>query len=80
MLQVLACIVKHKTPPKAKFLLPAEPECRTIVLLSELKDQESSDADWLAPSTKQLTSCTLDDVKNRWARNRFTSRHNKKFV
>jgi len=47
-----ARIVKRKTPPKAKFLLPAEPERRAVVLLSELKYQESSDADRLAPGTK----------------------------
>ena len=45
-------LVKRKTRPKAKFLLPAEPERRAVVLLSELKFQESSKADRLPSDTK----------------------------
>lgn len=45
-------LVKRKTRPKAKFLLPPEPARKAVMLLSELKFQESSAADRLPPETK----------------------------
>lgn len=35
-------VLKRKTRPKAKFLLPSEPERHAVVLMSELKLQDSS--------------------------------------
>jgi nucleoside-diphosphate-sugar epimerase len=48
-------IVKRKTRPKAKFMLPAEPQRRAVVLMSELKYQDSSDAERLSPDEKITT-------------------------
>lgn len=44
-------LVKRKTAPKAKFVLPAEPNRRAAILLSELKYQDSSTAERLPPDT-----------------------------
>ena len=48
-------IVKRKTRPKAKFLLPAEPQRRAVILMSELKFQDSSNAERLSPDEKIST-------------------------
>jgi len=48
-------VVKRKTRPKAKFMLPAEPRRRAVVLLSELKYQDSSKAERLSPDEKIST-------------------------
>lgn len=45
-------LVKRKTRPKAKFVLPPEPARRAVLLLSELKYQASSDAERLPSDTK----------------------------
>jgi len=50
-----APVVKRKTRPKAKFLLPAEPQRRAVVLMSELKFQDSNDAERLSPDEKIST-------------------------
>lgn len=50
-----ARVVKRKTRPKAKFLLPPEPERQAVVLMSELKYQDSSDAERLSPDEKIST-------------------------
>ena len=44
-------LVKRKQRPKAKFLLPPEPERRAVLLLSELKYQDSSQSDRLPSDT-----------------------------
>jgi len=48
-------VVKRKTRPKAKFLLPAEPQRRAVILMSELKFQDSSNAERLSPDEKIST-------------------------
>jgi nucleoside-diphosphate-sugar epimerase len=48
-------VVKRKQRPKAKFLLPAEPQRRAIVLMSELKYQDSSKSERLSPDEKIST-------------------------
>jgi hypothetical protein len=48
-------VVKRKQRPKAKFLLPAEPQRRAIVLMSELKFQDSSKSERLSPDEKIST-------------------------
>jgi nucleoside-diphosphate-sugar epimerase len=50
-----ARIVKRKNRPKAKFLLPSEPQRKAIILMSELKKQDSSEAERLAPEEKITT-------------------------
>jgi hypothetical protein len=45
-------VVKRKARPKAKFLLPAEPNRQAVILMSVLKYQDSSDAKRLSPETK----------------------------
>lgn len=45
-------VIKRKTRPKVKVLLPAEPERQAVVLMSELKYQDSSAAERLAPSER----------------------------
>jgi nucleoside-diphosphate-sugar epimerase len=50
-----ARIVKRKQRPKAKFVLPAEPERRASVLMSELKYQDSSESERLPPDEKIST-------------------------
>ena len=47
-----ARVVKRKTRPKAKFLLPAEPERKAIVLMSELKYQDTNTAERLSPDER----------------------------
>jgi nucleoside-diphosphate-sugar epimerase len=44
-------LVKRKTTPKAKFVLPAEPNRRAVILMSELKYQDSATAERLPPDT-----------------------------
>lgn len=48
-------VVKRKTRPKAKFMLPAEPQRRAVVLMSELKYQDSSEAERLS-SDERITT------------------------
>jgi len=47
-----ARLVKRKTRPKAKFVLPAEPERKAVLFMPELKFQESPDAERLPSDTK----------------------------
>jgi nucleoside-diphosphate-sugar epimerase len=48
-------IVKRKTRPKAKFLLPAEPQRKAVIFLSEMKKQDSSEAERLSSEEKITT-------------------------
>jgi hypothetical protein len=45
-------ILKRKSRPKAKFLLPSEPERHAVVLMSELKLQDSSKSKPLDPGVR----------------------------
>jgi nucleoside-diphosphate-sugar epimerase len=48
-------IVKRKTRPKAKFLLPPEPQRKAVLLASELKKHDSTEAVRLASEEKITT-------------------------
>jgi nucleoside-diphosphate-sugar epimerase len=48
-------VVKRKTRPKAKFMLPPEPQRRAVVLMSELKYQDSAEAERLSPDERITT-------------------------
>ena len=50
-----ARIIKRKNRPKAKFLVPSEPQRKAVILMSELKKQDSSASERLAPEERITT-------------------------
>jgi nucleoside-diphosphate-sugar epimerase len=50
-----ARVIKRKTRPKAKFLIPSEPQRKAIILMSELKKQDSATSERLAPEERITT-------------------------
>ena len=50
-----ARIIKRKNRPKAKFLIPSEPQRKAVILMSELKKQDSAASERLAPEERITT-------------------------